>query len=382
MFIDPEGRVIGKHEGEAPADALAEVVRAVIEEYELREAISRAPISAIQPMPHPEGPLVYPGKVLADVAGGRLFIADSGNNRIVVAALDGTNAWTIGQGDAGLADGDAASARFHHPQGLALDASGETLYVADTGNHAVRQIDLRTRAVSTVAGTGRLGRAVIPPGPARSADLRSPWDLVALDGVLSIAMAGTHQLFALDLAGGTLRRYAGTGHEGIRDETLERAWFAQPSGLATDGTALYAADSETSAVRIVGLPPLDMGMVETVVGTGLFDFGDIDGIGQRARLQHPMGVAASASMPFIYVADSYNHKIKRIDLATERVESWLGDGEPGFVDGIGAEARFNEPEGVSIGGDRLYIADTNNHVIRVADLETGTVSTLRIDLPT
>src|SRR5205814_8547357 len=138
-------------------------------------------------------------KVLADPANSRLFITDHGHNRILVAALDSpTEAHVtavIGGEAAGLADGPFAQALFDHPNGLTL--AGDTLYVADTENHAIRAMDLAAETVRTVAGTGVIGyrRA---GGPATATPLNSPWDVLALDGTIYIAMAGTHQIWTLD----------------------------------------------------------------------------------------------------------------------------------------------------------------------------------------
>jgi hypothetical protein len=293
----------------------------------------------------------------------------------MVCALDGTGCRTIGAGEAGFADGPESEARFNHPQGLALD--GDTLYIADTRNAAIRRIDLHSGNVETVAGTGEPGMAMPSAGPAREVELRSPWALDLHDGRLYIAMAGTHQLWVLDLERDRVEPFAGNGVEGIRDGLRAVAWLAQPSGLALYNGELYFADSETSAIRVAALPPEDG--VRTLVGTGLFDFGDVDGIGDHARLQHPIGLDVTDGV--VYVADSYNHKIKRLYPDERRVESWLGSGEMGSEDGIGADASFDEPSGISIAGGRAYIADTNNHAIRVADLETGLVSTLTLELP-
>ncbi len=374
IFIDPEGRVIGQHEGEIDAGSLAATVQRLIEHYDKEGIISRASIPGIARMARPSGALAFPGKVLADAAGNRLFIADSGHNRIVVTRLDGAEPWMIGSGQPGLADGDAATAQFNHPQGMAL--AGDILYLADTRNHVIRRVDLASRQVETIAGTGEPGMSYASAGSARTIDLRSPWDVLLQGDTLYIAMAGMHQIWALDINESWLRPYAGDGREGLRDGRLETAWLAQPSGIDTDGTRLYVADSETSAIRTADLPPRDL--VQTIVGIGLFEFGDVDGTGNQVRLQHPLGLAVGDGV--VYVADSYNHKIKRLYPTERRCETWLGDGTPGDRDGVREAARFHEPGGVSLAGDRLYIADTNNHAIRVAELETGRVTTLRITL--
>ena len=191
-FIDPRGNVVGVHEGEAPADALTDVVQQLVAQAEPTGILNRGPVPEIVPMPYPSGPLVFPEKVLADPEGDRLIIANSGRNQLVVARLDGSAARVIGSGEAGLTDGGAATARFHHPQGLAL--SGDTLYVADTRNHAIRQVSLTTGDVRTIAGTGHLGMTFMAPGPAREVDLRSPWDLALDDGTLYAAEMATNNM--------------------------------------------------------------------------------------------------------------------------------------------------------------------------------------------
>jgi DNA-binding beta-propeller fold protein YncE len=144
---------------------------------------------------------------------------------------------------------------------------------------------------------------------------------------------------------------------------------------ALDGV-LYVADSESSAIRSVD-PGNDQ--VRRLVGRGLFDFGDVDGVAGQARLQHPLGVAATteAAAPLVFVADTYNDKLKRLDPMTRQVTSWTG-GEAGHEDGDLNAARFWEPSGVSLAGTRLYVSDTNNHAVRLIDLDAGTVRTLEI----
>ncbi len=374
MFLDTEGRVIGKHEGEASAEALIDALQELIDRYREEGKIKPEPLAAFELMEQPTTPLRYPGKILADAESGRLFVADSGHHRIVVTDLSGANPIIIGSGEKGFVDGVYGEARFHSPEGIALN--GETLFVADRLNHAIRQVDLQSQTVTTIAGTGEAGMGFAEAGPARSIDLRSPWDLAYHQRTLYIAMAGTHQLWALDLDSGMLRPYAGSGRESIHDGDLEGAALAQPSGIDVADGKLYFVDSETSSVRTVDLPPYDE--VKTIVGIGLFAFGDVDGRRGEVRLQHPMGLAVADGI--VYVADSYNHKIKRIYPEERRSESWLGSRESGNVDGVEEEARFFEPEGVSVAAGNVYIADTDNHLIRVADLESGEVTTLEIQV--
>lgn len=184
-------------------------------------------------------------------------------------------------------------------------------------------------------------------------------------------MTGSHQLWRLDVGQKRVERFAGSGGEALTDGALRAANLAQPTGLALDGDTLYFADSESSAIRVVSLAE---GRVETVVGTGLLDFGDVDGSGSAVRLQHPYGVAHVGGR--VYVADTYNNKVKVVDPATRSSSTLFGEEEAGLQDG--KAPLFDEPQGVATDGERLYIADTNNHRVCVADLRAGEVTTLDI----
>jgi DNA-binding beta-propeller fold protein YncE len=371
VFVGPDGRILGVHEGEIPAESL---VRAVARLLEHTGVTATQPLHWLAPEPRPSTPLAFPGELAVDPARALLLVSDTGHHRVVVAQLDGTVTAVIGDGTPGLRDGSFAEARFCEPQGIAV--LGDICYVADRGNHAIRRIDFRRQVVETVAGTGRLGHGYLQAGPARQLDLRSPWAAWHQAGLLFVAMAGSHQIWALDLASGILQPYAGSGMEGIQGGPLERAWFAQPSGLASDGRVLYVACPEASAIRTVDLPGAPDPKVGRLVGTGLFDFGDRDGFGDTVRLQHPLDVAWTGRE--LLVADTYNHKVKRLDPATRECTTWAGDGQAGHEDGPVARARFWEPGGLAVTPERVYVADTNNHVVRVIERTSGTVSTLQL----
>ena len=253
------------------------------------------------------GELEFPGKVLADAAGSRLFVSDTNHHRIVIAGLDGAIHETIGTGAVGLKDGLFAQAEFYQPQGLALSADGKTLYIADTENHAIRSADLEKKTVITLAGRGKQGSRELMEGKGVETSLSSPWDVALVGQRLYIAMAGTHQLYTLDFSTGEIARFAGDGRERAKDGPDLQASFAQPSGLATDGRILYVADSEASSLRAVELA--EHGNATTLAGNGdLFGFGHTDGAGTVARFQHPLGVALHGDM--LYVADTFNNLIR------------------------------------------------------------------------
>src|SRR5712691_4583697 len=372
MVVRPDGYVLGYLSGEGNKEVLERVIDEVIGEAKSQGMLNDTPLHfALEKDQQASSALSFPGKVLAHAPSQRLFIADSNNNRIVIADLDGKVLDVAGSGALGKADGDFHAATFHHPQGMALD--GHLLYVADTENHLLRRLDLQARTVTTIAGTGAQARTANVPGTGTQVALNSPWDLIRIGTQLFIAMAGPHQVWVMHLETAYLEPYAGSGREDISDAPRLQAAMAQPSGITTDGTLLYVADSETSSIRSVSLGI--NGVVQTVVGAGLFEFGDQDGIGtEQVRLQHPLGVAYHDNI--LYVADTYNHKIKKIGPATATAATYFGSGKPGRRDG--QEPEFYEPGGLSLAAGKLYIADTNNHAIRVADLTTGEVSTLAL----
>ncbi len=399
--IDPEGFLVAGNSGEIDFETLDGFFKRALTYYRENGLLDESPVRFdLERHSVEETPLRFPGKLLADEANQRLFIADSNHNRIVICGTDGALIDIIGTGQIGADDGDFDTATFDHPQGMAL--LGETLYVADTENHLLRKVDLDAKQVTTIAGVGSQGRNAWPGlipnpvgqpklpdrfvGPPKTTPINSPWALWIHDDNLFIAMAGPHQIWKMPLDESEIGPYAGNGREDIVDGPLLPSEpyaagfssFAQPSGLASDGTSLFVADSEGSSIRAV--PLSGEGEVTTVVGTAdlaggrLFTFGDVDGQGADVRLQHALGVVYQDGT--IYIADTYNNKIKKLDVASQTVETIAGTGDPGRSDDT---PTFDEPAGITLAVGKLYVADTNNHAIRVIDLEGGNlVSTLTI----
>jgi len=381
VFVRPDGTIAGQAAGEPDREDLVAVVRVLLDEQPDRLVRDALPI---RPEPAPPGVLAFPGGLA--VEGDTLYVADTGHHQVVVADLaSGAERGRIGSGRAGLHDGAGSQVRFRTPHGLAPDGAGGLL-VADTGNHAVRRVDLASGQVTTLAGTGHRGHA-FAAGPARTTDLRSPWDVApAEDGEVVVAMAGSHQLWVVqpgrDGVPAVAGILAGSGREARVDGDHGTAAFAQPSGLArgADG-ALYVADSEISAVRRVG-----GGRVTTVAGGDLFDFGFVDGPGDVARFQHPVGIAAMGDR--LLVADTLNHAVRVVDPATGAVATLLGDGTPLHAaiaelerrPALPADARsaaaLREPEAVAWDGRRVLVADTGNHRVVAADPATGRADVL------
>ena len=382
--------------GEIDFESLDGFFKNCIPYYEKTELLDKTPIEfELERYEEEPTQLKYPGKVLADQANGLLYITDSSHNRIVISDTEGNVKEVIGSGQVGRMDGDFASASFDHPQGLALHEN--TLYVADVENHMIRKVDLASKTVSTVAGVGSQATfqqsfpGVTPTkqtgpwfGSPKKTPINSPWALWIHEDNLYIAMAGPHQIWIMPLDESRIGPYAGNAREDIVDGPLlpkvpyaaGASSFAQPSGLTSAGEYIYVADSEGSSVR--GVPFDQTKSVITVVGTSnlpnarLFTFGDKDGQKNEVLLQHVLGVHYDAGK--IYIADTYNNKVKVVDAKSGETQTVAGSGDPGTSDeGLG---EFDEPSGISKIGSILYVADTNNHLIRTIDLETKKVGTM------
>jgi DNA-binding beta-propeller fold protein YncE len=358
VAVDPRGAVVGMHAGEFTAEGIVPFVERVIAGARAAGHLVEGPQQVVpEPPSIAPGLLAFPGKVAVD--GRRIAIADSGHHRVLVGTLEEAGAAmrvarTIGEPTAGYRDG--AEPRFRNPQGLAFD--GEVLYVADAGNHTVRAVALETGVARTLAGTGSQLRT---ERDLAAGALSSPWDLALADGLLYVAMAGVHRLWTVRLATRETAPFSGSGAEELHDGPHASAALAQPMGLCTGGEQLYIVDAESSAVRAADRDP--SGGVRTIVGTGLFDFGDVDGEGDGVRMQHQQGIARAPDGRLL-VCDSYNDALKWVDPATRRATTWVRG--------------LHEPSGVAIGDRAAYVADTNAHRIVVVELGSGETHPLRI----
>jgi DNA-binding beta-propeller fold protein YncE len=359
VAVDQSGYVVGAHAGEFAAESLFPFIDGLIESAKLRGTLNSEPLhfAADQPT-NPTGMLRYPGKV--EVNGSRIAIADSGNHRVIVANLrDDARSATIetiaGTGKPGFVDG--TNGQLNSPQGMVF--SGDTVFIADAENHSIRAFDIPSGQLRTVAGTGSQMRT---RGDRQAGAMSSPWDIALGGDTLYVAMAGAHQIWSVDVATGKSRVHSGTGGEDIRDGENQNALLAQPMSITAKEGRLYFADSESSAVRWADMA--EDGAVGTIVGTGLFDFGDVDGQGDDVRLQHAQGVAFRANGELL-VADSYNDCVKIIDPRARTSRTWVRD--------------LNEPGGIACTGTHAYVADTNAHRIAVIDLASREMSELRLE---
>ncbi|GHA63210.1 thioredoxin-like domain-containing protein [Pontibacter akesuensis] len=349
VLIDPNGKVIGQHAGEGVYSTVKPYLEQLIEQF--ANQLNREPIRfhVEHAAAQQASPLYFPSKLISDDEG-NIYLSDSGHNRILKLDQQGQVLEVIGSGKQGFANGSYADATFYEPHGLALH--GAILYVADAKNNAIRKVNLHTKQVSTAAGTGELGYYFLDDKRGEPVNPNSPWDLLILEDYLYIANAGNHQILRMDLATEQVYRFAGSGREALTDGPLHEAAFNQPSGLASNGPVLFVADAEASAIRTVNTKT---GMVLTPLGRGLFDFGDEDGHVDDALLQHCVGVENIDSN--IYIADTYNGKIKVLDLGRQRVRT-LASG-------------LHEPNDIMFLNGQLWATSTNSHQLFTIDIHNG-----------
>jgi DNA-binding beta-propeller fold protein YncE/predicted small secreted protein len=283
---------------------------------------------------------------------GNLYVTDNDNKRIRKITPAGEVS-TLAGGVGGFADGIGSDAKFHYPKGIASDAAGN-LYVADYGNHRIRKITL-TGEVSTLAG----GEGGFADGVGGDAKFRLPSGIaIGAGGHLYVADLLNHRIRKITLAG-EVSTLAG-GEYGFADGVGSAAKFYDPSGISSDAAGnLYVADILNHRIRKI----TPAGEVSTLAGG---EYGFADGIGGDARFSSPYGITSDAAGN-LYVADSGNHRIRKITPAGE--VSTLAGGEKGFADGIGSAAEFEYPFGIVIdAAGNLYVADTLNHRIRKIEI--------------
>jgi DNA-binding beta-propeller fold protein YncE len=298
----------------------------------------------------------------------RIFRLDLDTGEVSLVAGDGTT----GYGGDG---GPAVSAQLAQPHELAFDSTGN-LYVVERSNHTVRRIDLESGVITTVAGTGTRGYSG-DGGPAAQAEFAEPHGIVFdRDDNLYICDISNHRIRRVDPGTGIVTTFAGTGDPGFPsvDGSIAEVPLPGPRSMdiAPDGM-MYAVLRGGNAV--FSIDPAE-GRVERLAGTGEIGYSGDGGPALDARfgsddfapeVAGPKGVTHMGDGR-LYVADSENHVIRMIDLETRTISTVVGDGEQGDgPDGDPLGCRLNRPHGIYAHEDRLYIADSDNNRIRVLE---------------
>jgi len=304
--------------------------------------------------------------------GVNLYVADTFNHiiRKIVIATGAVSTLAGSAGSMGWADGIGAAAKFAEPTGITTD--GTNLYIADTFNQVIRKIVIETGMVTTITGTvGRLGAA----DGTGTASFNYPSGITTDGTNLYVADSSNYTIRKIVIATGEVTTLAGTaGNSGSANGSGAAARFQSPLGITTDGSNLYVADSYDgigSTIRKVVIATGSVSTLASIADTS----GSTDGTGAAARSFLPMGIATDGTN--VYVPDFVNNEIRKIVIATGVVTTLAGGYLGGSsADGIGAAASFLNPRGISTDGTNLYVSDSNNNLIRKIVIATGTVTTL------
>ncbi|SDL46264.1 DNA-binding beta-propeller fold protein YncE [Geoalkalibacter ferrihydriticus] len=353
----------------------------------------------------------FPNGIAVD--GGNLYVVDTYNHTIRRIVIETGEVTTLAgsAGESGTTDGLGLAARFNEPRGISLD--GDVLYVTDGVNNTVRKVVITTGEVTTVAGiamqsgaTDDIGtqarfnapRGIMALGDSlyvsdtensliRAVDISTPENTVVTfagfishefadvttDGTnLYVSDFGTRTIQKINIATGVITTLAGRfGTIGSTDGDSSVALFNYPQGITTDGTNLYVTDYFDNTIRMVSIAS---GEVSTLAGTS-GTMGSSDGIGNAAEFSFPYGITTDGTN--LYVSDMLNQTIRQILIATGEVTTLAGSvGNSGSNDGIGPDARFFYPLGITTDGTNLYVADYYNKIIRQVEIATGAVTTL------
>ncbi len=296
-----------------------------------------------------------PGGITTD--GTNLYVADTRNlaiREIVIATGQVTT--LAGSGTAGFTNGTGTSASFNSPGGITTD--GTNLYVADTRNLAIREIVIATGQVTTLAGSGTAG---FTNGSGTLASFNLPNGITTDRTNLYVTDSGNNAIRKIVIATGQVTTLAGSGTAGFTNGSGTSASFNSPNGITMSGTNLYVADSGNNAIREIAIAT---GQVTTLAGSGTAGF--TNGAGTLASFNLPSGITTDGTN--LYVADSDNNAIREIVIPTGEVTTLVGSGTAGFTNGTGTSASFNSPVGITItistSETNLYVTDNSNNAIR------------------
>lgn len=327
--------------------------------------------------PATEAELNQPYGVAVD-ASGDLFIADTANNRVrEVNLATGVITTVAGNGTAGFSGdgGPATAAEVQLPQGIAVDSSGD-LFIADENNNRVREVDHATGVITTVVGDGTSGSSG-DGGPATTAELSYP-DSIAFDSSDDLFVIADNRIREVDHATGFITTVAGNGTAGFSGDggLATAAELNFPNGIAVDSSGnLFITDGNNERIREVDHAT---GVITTVAGNGTFGFSGDGGPATSAEFRGPSGVAADSSGE-LFIVDSTNNRIREVDLQTGIITTTAGNGTQAFSGdgGLPAAAEVDSPQNIAVDslGD-LFIADPWNNRIREVNQATGDITTV------
>ncbi len=362
VLLDAEGKLSGVYFGDGHKAELESRINQLLNDAHMRGIRSKEAPPSVK-KPETSSFLSFPSHVIAGVD--RLYVSDTGHNRVVEMSFEGQVTRIFGSGNAGLWDGRGIETGFNGPTGLCMGK--DELFICDTGNHVIRRVRLAAQdQVDTIAGTGRAAIGLSDPGAARAVAMSAPTGCMWTQDKLFVTQSGQHQIWMVDLIRNTARKIAGSGQDALADGSAAMCAFSKPNGITLARDGIYISDANNSAIRHISLTDFS---VRTVIGEGTFEFGDIEGASAGARLQHPGSVCFDATRNVIWIADSYNNKIKVFSIAKNEVKT------------LNVNYKLHEPTGLTLADNALWIVNTNAHELLRLDLKTGKLGRINVAEP-
>lgn len=371
LFIAPDGKVFDSSSEPLDLKRLKLQVPKLLEAFKKLGNFDTQPFTGLKPSQRGKTALMqFPIAIAKDDHEQNLFISDYTGNRIWVMASSGDVLYIVGSGQRGNTDGAFDGATFDRPWGLAYDGDQNVLYVADHGNHLIRKVDFRTQEVTTFLGSGVIGNPKYDKGVGTTAEIGFPMQLVLNGFELYVSSGMYGDIWKCDVRTEVTERLAGTGVMGFSDGEVSMAKLSQPSGMALGPAGqLYFSDSQSSTIRV-----LEKGAIRTLVGGEMDDFGYSDDRRKGILFQYPMGICMVDDQ--VYIADAYNHDIRKLNPLRKRTETVAGSARPGHYHGRALTSEFYMPTGLVAMAGKLFITDAGNNLIKTFDLATGAVGSL------
>jgi len=290
--------------------------------------------------------------------GTSLYLADLNNQTIRKIDIASGMVTTIAgmSGNKGSRDGKGAAARFNRPCGITTD--GTSLYVTDSNNHTIRQIDIESGTVTTIAG--RVGEVGYVDGTGKHARFFIPEGITTDGDNLYVSDTHNHSVRKIVLKSDVVSTFAGqSGSPGFFDDRSTKARFSYPKGITTDGRNLYVLDFGNQQLRKIVIASR---MVSTLAGVQDTEASSEEQ-GRLAHFNYPTGITTDGRN--LYVADTFNRTIRKIVIGSGVVTTIAGKAEmEGAVDATGSEARFKDPVGITTDGSSLFVTDSTNQTVR------------------
>lgn len=344
VIIDSNGKLIHKVLGDMQYKNIEAKVAALISQ--VAEDLSNKP-KALKCNPKNKSFQILNNPCGLFIHKGLLYISDTGNNRVLECSTDGHVKRIFGNGLALNMDGPSAESAFCRPLGLCL--AREYLYVADSGNHSIRRIRLLDGYVDTLLGNGTPGRACDQiVSDYHHVQFNNPTSVNVCQDILVLADSGNNCLWMYNLVSRKFNLLVGSGELGLIDGLGAKVEMAHPLSITGSKNCLYIAEGSSSSIRTVSVPE---GNINTLVGHGLFQFGSEDGGFQTANLQHPSCLVLDDKHGILWIADSYNRKIRTYDIANNQLSSST------------IAANFLNPCAIAKDEESIWIADSISNTI-------------------